>query len=66
MANPHSSSKYRQRISCVKAAATLRARRNARASRVFTLLDAGHTKEEVEEITGLSRTSINVYLRTLR
>ena len=66
MAKAHTSTQFRRRLNSVKSASVNRARRNARASRVFTLLDAGHTKEEVEEITGLSRTSINVYLRTLR
>lgn len=56
----------RRVVALARSASIVRARRNGRASRVFSLLDAGHSKKEIEEITGLHLTTINLYIRTLR
>jgi len=51
-------------VAILTSASITRARKNARKSRVMDLLDKGMSKKEVIEITGLTRTTINSYLRS--
>ncbi len=53
-----------QRLGTLVSSSKMKARKNARKTMVLSMLQAGKTKEEVCVETGLSRSTINLYLRT--